>query len=189
MLRRFPLGSTLLTIGGVLTVIGFIAYFNESATLNLVGFFYGIPVLLGGLALRAAELKPVEFSQPTPEHVLKLRDTQATPTQNQVRKDVTRFRYGQTAHLDEAMKRLGLSPNDDQRPVLDGLRETAVDGCYALVLEFNSPFLTLDQWQNKAGKMERFFGPNLRVEVLQPAENRIDVALIAQAATPVTPVG
>ena len=65
MLGKTSLGNVLLTVGGVLTVIGFVAYFQDNATLNLAGFFYGIPVLLGGLALRAAELEPTPYSQAT----------------------------------------------------------------------------------------------------------------------------
>ncbi|MBD0269590.1 MAG: DUF2854 domain-containing protein, partial [Cyanobacteria bacterium Co-bin8] len=59
MFGKTSLGSILLVVGGILTVVGFVAYFQDNPTLNLAGFFYGIPVLLGGLALRASELKPV----------------------------------------------------------------------------------------------------------------------------------
>ena len=73
MLRQTSLGTLGLILGGVLTVVGLTAYFAGNPTLNLVGFFYGIPLLLGGLALKAAELKPVPFSQPTTPEVLALR--------------------------------------------------------------------------------------------------------------------
>jgi hypothetical protein len=35
-----------------------------------------------------------------------LRETQATPILTQVRNDVTRFRYGDEQHLDEALLRI-----------------------------------------------------------------------------------
>jgi hypothetical protein len=90
MLRRTSLGTLGLSIGGTLTLVGFWAYFVvDNATLNLVGFFYGIPLLLGGLALKASELHPVPLIEPTPANVLTLREQQATATQNQIRKDVT----------------------------------------------------------------------------------------------------
>jgi hypothetical protein len=181
MLRKIPLGRVLLTIGSLLTLVGFVAYFREEATLNLVGFFYGVPLLLGGLALSAAELKPVPFSQPTTETVLTLRTQQATQIQNQVRSDVTRYRYGQEAHLDVALERLGLSPNDMERPELIGLREEMRSGAYALVLEFKSPYISLDQWQAKQPKIETFFGPGIRAEIDQPNPETIEVALIATA--------
>ena len=146
--------------------------------MNLVGFFYGIPLLLGGLALKASELKPVNFSQPTTPAVEQLRKSQATSTQNQIRDDVMRYRYGQQAHLDESLERLGLSPTDEERPVLIGLRETEVDGAYTLVLEFASPLMDLDTWQQKQEKIEKFFGPGIRVDLTQPEEDQVDVAMI-----------
>jgi hypothetical protein len=179
MLRQTSLGTLGLTVGGVLTVVGFIAYFSNNPTLNLIGFFYGIPLLLGGLALKAAELKPVPFSQTTTDEVLTLRQQQATATQNQVRQDITRYRYGQAAQLDTSLSHLGLSPTDEERPVVKGLRETQVEGAYALILEFDSPLITLEQWQQKQEKMESFFGPGVHVQVTQPAEDEIELALIA----------
>ena len=178
MLRQTSLALLLLVVGAVLTVVGTAAYVFNNATLNLIGFFYGIPVLLGGLALKAAELTPVPMTQPTSPDVIQLRDRQATTTQNQIRKDVTRFRYGQRAHLDSSLEALKLSPTDEERPVLEGLRETSTDGAYTLVLEFNSPFISLETWQQKQEKLTKFFGPGIRVTVDQPAEKRINVALI-----------
>ncbi|MEB3828043.1 DUF2854 domain-containing protein [Phormidium sp. CCY1219] len=179
MLRQTSLGTLGLAVGGIITVVGFYAYFNDYATLNLAGFFYGIPLLLGGLALKAAELKPLPFSQPTPPEILDLREQLATPIQNQIRKDVTRYRYGQEAHLDDTLARLGLSPSDEARPLLEGIREMKIDDAYALILEFDSPKIPLSTWQEKQEKMTKFFGPGIRVEVNQPAENRVEVALIS----------
>jgi hypothetical protein len=179
MLRQISLGSLGLGVGSILTVIGFGAYFLGNATLNLIGFFYGIPLLLGGLALKNAELKPVPLSQATSDQVLELRVQQATPTQNQVRNDVTRFRYGQAAHLADALQALGLSPTDEERPDLVGIRETATDGAYTLVLEFDSPLLPLETWQQKQEKMTSFFGPGVRAEVHSLGGDRIELAIIS----------
>lgn len=178
MLSKVSLGTLGLVVGGILTVVGFAAYFSESATLNLIGFFYGIPLLLGGLALKAAELEPIPYTQPTPPAILALREQQATATQNQIRKDVTRYRYGQSVHLDTSLSLLGLSPNDEERPTLRSLYETAIDNAYALVLEFESPAISLEEWHQKQDKMEKFFGPGVRVEVTQPDEIQVNVALI-----------
>lgn len=104
MLRRTSLGTLGLSVGGVMAIMGFVAYAQGNSTLNLIGFFYGIPILLGGLALKASELKPVPLSEPTQPSVLQLRDETATDTQNQIRKDVTRYRYGQEAHLDSSLE-------------------------------------------------------------------------------------
>ena len=178
MLRKIPLALLGLIIGGIITTIGIIAYPLNYAALNLGGLFYGVPILLGGLALKAAELKPILYSEePTPE-IIALREEQATSTQNQVRLDVTRYRYGQEAHLDESLERVGLSPADDQRPELVSLYETAIDGAYALILQFYSPFVALETWQQQQDKVTKFFGPDIRTEVSQPEEDRVDLALI-----------
>lgn len=180
MLRKISLAFVGLTVGSVLTVVGFVAYALDYATLNLAGFFYGIPLLLGGLALKAAELKPIPFTQPTSDTILKLREKLATPTQNQIRKDVTRYRYGQEAHLDDTLQRLGLSPTDEERPLLVSIQENAIAENYALILNFKSPFISLEIWKEKIDKIEKFFGPDIRVNIEQTDENKIEVALISQ---------
>jgi hypothetical protein len=178
MLRKLPLGITLITVGGILTIVGFIAYATDNPTLNLAGFFYGIPLLLGGLALKSAELTPVPYTLDSTPEIVELRNREATDTQNQIRSDITRYRYGQEAHLDLALEKLGLSPTDEERPVVVGLQERSIDGNYALVLEFYSPLIDLDTWQQKQVKIAKFFGPNIRATIDNPQEDKIDLALI-----------
>ncbi|NCO73734.1 MAG: DUF2854 domain-containing protein [Cyanobacteria bacterium] len=178
MWRKIPLALVGLTIGSILTVIGFIAYGIGNSTLNLAGFFYGIPLLLGGLALKAAELKPIPFAQETTPEVVVLRKEKATDTQNQLRNDVTRYRYGQEAHLDEALQRLGLSPADDQRPILTKIKEDNINGNYALILFFDSPLISFDIWQEKQEKITKFFGPNITAEVAKNNDSEIQLSLI-----------
>lgn len=184
MLGKFSLAKLGLVVGGILTIIGFIAYFSENATLNLVGFFYGIPLLLGGLALKAAELNPAPFSKPTPPAILTLREQQSTPTQTQILKDVTRYRYGQKVHLDTSLSLLGFSPSDEEQPFLQSIREEDIAGTYALILEFYSPLMPLHVWKEKREKIEKFFGPGIRAEVSNPEEERIDLALISTPEQP-----
>ncbi len=180
LLRRLPpLGALCLGGGAIITIIGFTAYALNYAALNMIGFFYGIPLLLGGVALKITELRPVPLTIPTTSEVEALRDTQATDTQKQIFDDLTRYRYGQEAHLDSALKFLGLAPTDDDRPTIVGIREENIDGAYAMILEFDSPFITLETWKNKVDKMTTFFGPGVRVEVTQPAEERVDLFIIA----------
>jgi hypothetical protein len=180
MLGGISLGTVGLTIGSILTITGFIAYFADNATLNLVGFFYGFPLLLGGLALKANELKPIPFSQTTTPSILALRKQQATVTQTKIRKDITRYCYGQKAHLDEALAYLGLSPTYDSRPIVTGLRETEINGAYTLILEFDSPLISFDAWQQKQEKMTKYFGPNVEISMTQPREDYIELSLMKQ---------
>ncbi|MBD2446745.1 DUF2854 domain-containing protein [Nostoc sp. FACHB-152] len=178
MLRQISLGTLGLTIGSILTIVGFIAYAANNATLNLVGFFYGFPLLLGGLALKANELKPIPFTQATTPQVLSLRQQQATVTQNKIRKDITRYCYGQDDHFDTALTYLGLSPSDEDRPTVTGLREEETNGAYTLILEFDSPFIPINVWQEKQEKMTSYFGPGVEIKITQPGENKIELALI-----------
>lgn len=177
-LQKIPLAMVGLIVGGLITTIGIIAYPLDYAALNIGGLFYGVPILLGGLALKAAELKPIPYSDEPSEEIIALREEQATPTQNQVRKDITRFRYGQEAHLDESLERVGLSPADDQRPELISLYETKVDGAYTLILQFYSPLVNFETWQKQQEKVAKFFGPEIKAQVSQPEEDRVDLALI-----------
>ena len=177
MLRKIPLAAVGLTVGGILTIVGFYAYAVGMNTLNLAGFFYGIPLLLGGLALKASELKPVPYKVETSAEIKELR-SQATPTQEQLRKDVTRYRYGQEAHLDESLEKFGLSPTDEERPVLIGIEEQSRDGAYTLLMEFYSPFFSLEEWEKRHEKIEKFFGPDINLEITAAEESKIDLALV-----------
>jgi hypothetical protein len=178
MMRKIPLALVCLIIGGVLTGVGFYAYATDQYTLNLAGFFYGIPVLLGGCALKAAELLPVPTGETTPE-ILSLRDEQATATQRQIYKDITRYRYGQEAHLDLTLAALGLSPTVDERPIVTRVWEESVDGAYSMVLEFASPLISIEVWTEKEAKMTRFFGPDVKARVKAGSrDNAIELSLI-----------
>jgi hypothetical protein len=178
MLGKISLGTLGITVGGILTLMGFIAYANDNATLNLVGFFYGIPLLLGGLALKANELKPIPYTNKTTPAVLELRKQQATVTQNKIRKDTTRFCYGQEGHFDRALAYLGFSQNEEETPVITGLRETNINGAYGIILEFDSPSFPIDVWQEKHEKMTKYFGPGVDVKITQPVENKVELALV-----------
>jgi hypothetical protein len=180
MLQRLALSNLGMTIGLILTSIGLWAYVTNQYTLNLAGFFYGIPLLLIGMALKSSELKPIPFTQPTSPAVLTLREQQATVTQTKLRKDVMRYRYGENVHLEIALKKLGLIPNSESRPVLDGLREEQRQGAYTLVLEFASSKVPLATWQDKQEQMIRFFGPDIQIDLVELKEDRIELALIRQ---------
>lgn len=182
MLRKISLASLGLSIGGVMTIAGAIAYFTENVTVNLIGFSYGIPILLGGLAFKITELKPVPITQPTTPEVEALRKSQATAIQKQVLQDVTRYWYGQDAHMDFSLQKLGLSPMKEQEPKLKGIHEANIEGHYGLVLDFDSPHIPLETWQSKQSKMETFFGPDIRVTLTPLQESMIQVALISQPA-------
>ncbi len=177
MLRRVSLGSLGLILGSVLTLIGFVAYFSNNATLNLVGFFYGVPLLLGGAALRAAQTAPAQSLGETTPEVIALRDQQQTPTLKKIRERSTGYLYGEP-HLAESFKPLGLEPTEEERPVLTHVGEISAAGAYGLVLRFASPRVPFATWQERREKIERFFGPGVRAELAQPEADVVDLSLI-----------
>lgn len=179
MLRQISLGTLGLSIGGVLVIVGFVAYAADNATLNLAGFFYGFPLLLGGLALKANELKPIKFTQPTTPEILALREQQATVTQNKIRTDITRYCYGQNVHFDRALSYLGLGSTDDDLPEVTGLRETETQGAYTIILGFNSPEFPINVWEEKHEKMTKYFGPGVEVKITEVGEDKIELALVS----------
>ncbi len=178
MIRNVSLAQLGLIFGSVLALMGFAAYAADKPTLNLIGFFYGIPLLLIGLALKAAELRPARYSEPPSETAIALREREATATLEQVRKDITRYRYGQRVHLQESLEILDLSPIDEECPILVGLREAEIDGHYALILQFDSEYVPFSTWEARHDRLEKFFGPGVRAELSQHEDDGVELCLI-----------
>jgi hypothetical protein len=186
-LNKISLASVGLYVGGILFAVGFVAYAKGNSTLNLVGFFYGFPILLGGFAFKSSEVTPIPVIIPESAPVLAARKLSETPTQKQLRNDVTRYRYGIKAHLDEILEKLGMSPTDEERPLLIGIYEELSQAdetkdAYSLVLRFRSPLMNFEFWQQKQDKLTRFFGPGI-VAVVSELENKeVDLRLISHSA-------
>ncbi|MCA6503368.1 MAG: DUF2854 domain-containing protein [Pseudanabaena sp.] len=182
--NKISLASVGLYVGSILFAVGFWAYAKGNSTLNLIGFFYGFPVLLGAFAFKSSEVTPIPVVVPESEAVLALRNLQETSTQKQLRKDVTRYRYGIKAHLDEILEKLGMSPTDEERPVLVGIYEEISQSAetkeaYSLVLRFRSPLLDFEAWQQKQDKLTRFFGPGIVAVVAELENKEVDLKLIS----------
>ncbi|KAK8929056.1 hypothetical protein KSP39_PZI017213 [Platanthera zijinensis] len=154
-LYKLSFGAVGLAFGGTLLSYGFGAYFtvlpgSEWSALMLT---YGFPLAIIGMALKYAELKPVPCI--TYSDAQSLRETYATPILKQVRDDVTRFRYGDEQHLDEALKRIfqyGLGGGISRRsgPILQLIREEVTeDGKYSLVLVFEAKALQLSDFERR----------------------------------------
>jgi hypothetical protein len=94
-------GSLVTVAGAALSVIGWIGYASGNPNLSLPTIFYGIPILLGGLALKSSELAPAQRLTPAAA----LRSLREQPESEPLRKlvaDVLRWRYGQKAHLESS---------------------------------------------------------------------------------------
>jgi hypothetical protein len=177
----FASPGSLVTIGGAfLSVIGWIGYATSNPNLSLPTIFYGIPILLGGLALKSSELPPAELL-PAGADVVALRQQPASQTLRKLVKDVTRWRYGQKAHLESSLEALKLW-DEDAPPQLLSVQELAVEGRYAISLRFRTEGVPMARWQEKQDRLGRFFDKGLQARLSQPANGELLLELLPAAA-------
>ncbi|CAA7402156.1 unnamed protein product [Spirodela intermedia] len=184
-LAKISFGVIGLSLGSALLSYGFGAYFtvfpgSEWSALMLT---YGFPLAIIGMALKYAELKPVPCI--TYSDAQTLRESCATPILKQVRSDVTRYRYGDEQHLEEALKRIfqyGLGGGIPRRsaPTLKLIREEVIeDGKYSLVLVFEAKALQLSDFEQRQAKFTSFFGPGVTAQVGKGDEDTYEVRLVS----------
>ncbi|KAF3522353.1 hypothetical protein F2Q69_00048503 [Brassica cretica] len=170
-LAKISFGVIGLGLGVSLLSYGFGAYFNilPGSEWSAIMLTYGFPLAIIGMALKYAELKPVPCLSYA--DAVKLRESSATPILTQVRNDVTRYRYGDEQHLEEALKRI----------FQYGL--VLADGRYCLVLVFEAKALKLSDFEQRQAKFTSFFGPNITAEVGKgESENLYEVRLISNVS-------
>lgn len=169
-IRGFSLGNLVILAGLVITAASFAEYLStnsESLNVSGLGFVYGIPIFLAGAALKYAEIEPVPvFSTPEGERAF---EAKATETIRKIKQDVTRHRYGDEAHLDTTVKKLGLVVPGKDYPQLQELRQEAVDGELAFTMVWQSIETPYKMWadERRIKKYETFFGPNINAEVVK----------------------
>jgi len=178
-------GSLVTIAGAALSVIGWVGYATANPNLSLPTIFYGIPILLGGLALKSSELPPAELQAPDAA-VLPLRQLPASQTLRKLVKDVTRWRYGQKAHLESSLEALKLW-DEDTPPQLLSVAEGADDGRYGLTLTFACGAVSVERWQDQAERLGRFFGRGLEAQLEPLPGDQLKLSLRRSADTPATP--
>ncbi|KAL1291838.1 hypothetical protein HN51_060338 [Arachis hypogaea] len=184
-LSKVSFGVVGLGVGLSLLSYGFGAYFNvlPGSEWSAIMLTYGFPLAIIGMALKYAELKPVPCL--TYSDAQSLSEKCATPILKQVKSDVTRFRYGDEQHLDEALKRIfqyGQGGGIPRRsaPVLHMIREEVTDdGKYSLVLVFEAKALQLSDFEQRQAKFASFFGPGITAEVGKGEKDLYEVRLIS----------
>ena len=175
-------GSLVTLAGAFLTVIGSIAYLGDNANLSLPTIFYGIPILLGGLALKSSELPPSQRLTP-PQALRELRQLPANAALAKLLADVTRWRYGQKAHLETSLEALKLWDDDDP-PQLLSVEELDIDGNYGLRLLFDCRAVAPGRWQDRQERLGRFFGPGLSANLVQSAPGQVTLELLGAPTNP-----
>ncbi|XP_061364354.1 uncharacterized protein LOC133307811 [Gastrolobium bilobum] len=184
-LAKVSFGVVGLGVGVSLLSYGFGAYFNvlPGSGWSAIMLTYGFPLAIIGMALKYAELKPVPCL--TYSDAQSLQEKCATPILKQVKNDVTRYRYGDEQHLDEALKRIfqyGQGGGIPRRsaPVLQMIREEVTqEGKYCLVLVFEAKALQLSDFERRQAKFTSFFGPGITAEVGKSENDLYEVRLIS----------
>ena len=175
--------GSLVTIGGAaLTVIGATAYLGDNANLSLPTIFYGIPILLGGLALKSSELPPPQRLTPAAQFK-SLREQPGSADLKKLLGDLLRWRYGQKAHLESSLEALKLW-DEDNPPQLLSVAETGSDGCYGLDLTFSCGAIPAQRWQDQNERLGRFFGKGLAACVEPCGGNQLLLSLRQTAPSP-----
>ena len=174
----FSPGSLVTIGGGVLTVIGAIAYAGGSANLSLPTIFYGIPILLGGLALKSSELPPAR--RITPKNTLRDQRQQAPAELGKLLGDVTRWRYGQKAHLETSLEALKLW-DEENPPQLLEIEELNPKGAYGLRLRFQLNAVPLDRWEQTRERLGRFFAKGFQAQLINLDDDQMDLILLPAA--------
>jgi len=178
-IRGFSLGNVIILGGVLVTILSFAEYLNESGGegLNIsgLGFVYGIPIFLAGAALKYAEIEPVPcFSTAAGEAAFEAKSTEII---KKIKQDVTRHRYGDEAHLDTTVKKLGLVVPGKAYPQLRELREEATeDGELAFTMVWQSLDTPYKMWadERRVAKYATFFGPGVNAECVKiDAEERL----------------
>ncbi|UPM50321.1 DUF2854 domain-containing protein [Synechococcus sp. A10-1-5-1] len=172
-------GSLVTLAGAALSVIGWIGYATSNPNLSLPTIFYGIPILLGGLALKSSELPPAELL-PAESEAVALREEASSKTLRKLVKDVTRWRYGQKAHLESSLEALKLW-DEDQPPQLVSVAERAIGGRYAVAMRFRCEGVPYERWQDKQDRLGRFFDRGLRAELSEPSKGEVLLELLPAA--------
>ena len=175
MQRLFSPGTLVTITGASLTVIGSLAYVTEHPNLSLPTIFYGIPILLGGLALKSSELPPPERLSP-PAQWRELREAPASEPLRKLLADVTRWRYGQKVHLESSLQALKLW-DEEEPPELLSVEELSLPEGYGLRLCFATGGVAYPRWETCQERLGRFFGPGLQARLAPLSEDRLSLIL------------
>ncbi len=171
----FSPGSLITISGAVLTVIGGVAYMTGAANLSVPTLFYGFPIFIGGLALKTSELPPAK--RVVPASALAEARAAAPEELGKLVADVTRWRYGQKAHLESSLQVLKLW-DEDNPPQLLEVEELDANEGYGVRLRFELAGVPIERWEEKKERLGRFFSQGLQADITSPAAGQIDLTLL-----------
>ena len=154
--------NIIIVIGGVLAFIGMTAYFTDSVNLSVPTFFYGVPIFLIGLALKPTEVPPVELYD---KEIFNKNRFNRPKELTSLVKDVTRWRYGITAHLKSSLEVLKLW-DENNPPQLKEIEEITKEDRNGLRMHFEINAVPVEKWIKKQERLNRFFAKGLESEFI-----------------------
>ena len=168
--------GNLITIGGAtLSIIGLTAYFTNATNLSVPTFFYGVPIFLIGLSLKTTEVPPAKRVV-SAAGFDSTRDKAPKELENLV-KDVTRWRYGQSCQLESSLRVLKLWDIDNPPQIIE-IEELLKDGDYGVRMRFEMAGVSIEKWNAQQERLGRFFAKGLKAELFCPSPGEIDITLL-----------
>jgi len=177
MNKLFSPGN-LITIGGAsLSLIGLTAYFTDATNLSVPTFFYGVPIFLIGISLKTTEVPPAQRIVPASKFAQER--SKAPKELDNLLKDVTRWRYGQSCQLEASLRVLKLWDIDNPPQLLE-IEEIVKDGDYGIRMRFAIEGVPLNRWNDQKDRLSRFFAKGLNAELFCPTTGELDLTLLPQ---------
>ncbi len=180
MKKQLSPASLISIAGGVLAVTGLISYFNDATNLSVPTFFYGVPILLIGLALKNSELDPANNSISASD-ISKLKSKGPKELADLIA-DVTRHRYGQRAHLETSLQALKLW-NDANPPKLKEIELIEIAENYGVSMKFDFCGVPLEKWESQKDRLGRFFAKGLTAEITSISPKELKLELLPKTKT------
>ncbi len=162
-MKNFYSPANIITIaGGTLSFIGMTAFFTDAVNLSVPTFFYGVPILLIGLALKTTEIPPALLIN---KDFFKVNKFNRPEELTSLVKDVTKWRYGIQAHLESSLEVLKLWDQENP-PQLVELEEVTKDERNGLRMHFQINSVPKDEWIKRKDRLNRFFAKGLESEFI-----------------------
>ncbi len=174
MKTQFSPASLVSLVGAILAVVGLVSYFNDATNLSVPTFFYGVPILLIGLAMKNSELGPTK-SLVSPSELNRLNQNGPKELSNLIG-DVTRFRYGQRVHLESSLQALKLW-DEKNPPKLLEIALLEIEENFGVRMKFEAKGVPLEKWEKEQERLGRFFAKNLIANINSNTPEEITLEL------------
>jgi len=175
MKKQFSPASIISIAGSILAFTGLISYFNDATNLSVPTFFYGVPILLIGLAMKNTEINPAKSK--ISESQLDKLNLKGPKELVDLIGDVTRFKYGQKAHLETSLQSLKLW-DEKKPPQLIEIELAENNQGFIVRMKFEFCGVPIEKWQEKKDRLGRFFAKDLIADVTPGSPGELTLELL-----------